>query len=88
MSLEAGIGGDEDTGRVAPDGLHLACMTGGKSCGTLVLREDEVGKEGQRSADKPRAALFFVAYTLNAPKGGKPRPATFSFNGGPGSSSV
>ena len=58
------------------------------TCGTLVLREDEAGKEGQRSADKPRAELFFIAYTLNAPKDGPPRPLTFSFNGGPGSSSV
>ena len=56
------------------------------TCGTLVLREDEAGKDGERSADKPRAALFFVAYTLKDAKG--PRPLTFSFNGGPGSSSV
>jgi carboxypeptidase C (cathepsin A) len=57
------------------------------TCGTLVLREDEHDKDGQRSADKPRAALFFVGYTLKDP-GDKPRPITFSFNGGPGSSSV
>ncbi len=58
------------------------------TCGTLVLREDEAGKDGERSADKPRAALFFVAYTLKNGRNGKPRPLTFSFNGGPGSSSV
>ncbi|HUG23561.1 S10 family peptidase [Piscinibacter sp.] len=60
------------------------------TCGTLVLREDEHDKEGQRSADKPCAALFFVAYTLTNGNGNgaKPRPVTFSFNGGPGSSSV
>ena len=57
------------------------------TCGTLVLREDEHDKDGQRSADKPRAALFFIAYTLKD-LGDKPRPLTFSFNGGPGSSSV
>jgi carboxypeptidase C (cathepsin A) len=38
------------------------------TCGTVVLREDEQ-RDGQRSADKPRASLFFVAYTL---KGAKP----------------
>jgi len=56
------------------------------TCGTVVLREDEQ-RDGQRSADKPRASLFFIAYTL---KGAEPatRPVTFSFNGGPGSSSV
>jgi len=58
------------------------------TCGTLMMREDEAGKDGERSADKPRAALFFVAYTLKNDKGAKPRPVTFSFNGGPGSSSV
>ena len=35
------------------------------TCGTLVLREDEAGKEGNRSAGKPRAEAFFIAYTLN-----------------------
>src|SRR5947207_10217168 len=58
------------------------------TCGTLVLREDEHDKDGQRSADKPRASLFFIAYTATEANGGKPRPITFSFNGGPGSSSV
>ena len=27
------------TGRMAPDGLHLACMAAGKPCGTLVLQQ-------------------------------------------------
>lgn len=58
------------------------------TCGTLLLREDEHDKDGQRSADKPRAGMFFIAYTLNNPDGGPSRPITFSFNGGPGSSSV
>jgi len=57
------------------------------TCGTLVLREDEHDKDGQRSADKPRAALFFIAYTARN-EGKAARPITFSFNGGPGSSSV
>ena len=58
------------------------------TCGTLVLREDPADKDGQRSADKPRAELFFIAYTLERAKADRPRPLTFSFNGGPGSSSV
>ncbi len=57
------------------------------TCGTLVLREDEHDEDGKRSADKPRAQLFFIAYTLKD-AGDTPRPITFSFNGGPGSSSV
>jgi len=56
------------------------------TCGTIVLRE-ESEKEGKAEADKARASVFFVAYTLDgaAPES---RPVTFSFNGGPGSSSV
>lgn len=34
------------------------------------------------------ARLFFTAYTLNTPEGDRNRPLMFSFNGGPGSSSV
>lgn len=57
--------------------------------GHIILKaEDE--KEGE----KPKAAIFFVAYTLDAPDGvneqeyAAARPITFAFNGGPGSSSV
>lgn len=48
------------------------------TAGRLMLRSDE---------GKPRAGMFFVAYT----RGSQPstdRPITFCFNGGPGSSSV
>ena len=34
------------------------------------------------------ANMFYVAYTVDQPKGAAPRPLTFSFNGGPGSASV
>ncbi len=51
--------------------------------GTLVLRE-EVEKEGH----KPKAEMFFVAYTRDGIRNRRKRPLTFSFNGGPGSSSV
>ena len=56
-------------------------------CGTLVLHEPEA-KEGEHKGDKARAALFFTAYTLKGVKKPETRPVTFSFNGGPGSSSV
>jgi carboxypeptidase C (cathepsin A) len=57
------------------------------TCGTLVLRE-ETEKDGNREDHKPRASVFFVAYTLDNPPDAAHRPLTFSFNGGPGSSSV
>ena len=47
--------------------------------GTLTIRDDE---------GAPRASMFYVAYTVDQPKGGKPRPVTFLFNGGPGSSTM
>jgi len=47
--------------------------------GTLFLRDRE---------NKPTAEIFFIAYTLNGFEDLSRRPVTFSFNGGPGSSSV
>ena len=64
------------------------------TCGTLLLRDYDNradGKddaEGKRNGDKARAHLFFTAYTLKGVKKAEARPVTFSFNGGPGSSSV
>src|SRR5690349_23215867 len=57
------------------------------TCGTMVLKE-EAEKEGKSEGEKPRAQVFFVAYTLDDVKDRARRPLTFSFNGGPGSSSV
>ncbi|MET0552547.1 MAG: peptidase S10, partial [Vicinamibacteria bacterium] len=37
---------------------------------------------------KTEARIFFMAYALDRPAGGAARPLMFSFNGGPGSSSV
>lgn len=51
--------------------------------GTVVLKE-EVDKQGH----KPKAEMFFVAFTRDGVKNKARRPVTFSFNGGPGSSSV
>ena len=58
--------------------IHYTATTG-----TLILKE-EVDKEGE----KPKAAVFFVAYTRDNVEDASTRPITFSFNGGPGSSSV
>jgi carboxypeptidase C (cathepsin A) len=58
--------------------------------GTIVLREEmERPKgEGESEGEKARARVFFVAYTRKGVDDPGKRPVTFSFNGGPGSSSV
>lgn len=50
------------------------------TAGTLLLK-DKLGNE-------PKASIFFVAYTRDDVEDVNQRPITFSFNGGPGSSSV
>ncbi|MBN1873345.1 MAG: peptidase S10 [Anaerolineae bacterium] len=53
------------------------------TAGTLILKaEDE--KKGM----KPKASVFYIAYTRDGVEDVSRRPVTFSFNGGPGSSSV
>jgi carboxypeptidase C (cathepsin A) len=49
------------------------------SAGTILLRDED---------DKPTAAIFYMAYTREGLSDLSKRPVTFSFNGGPGSSSV
>ncbi len=49
--------------------------------GTIILNEEDI-EEGE----KQKASIFFIAYTKN--DAASDRPLTFSFNGGPGSSSV
>ena|SRR5688572_33485728 len=59
--------------------------------GTIVLREEAEKKgedEGKHEGHQPRASVFFTAYTLKDAGDVARRPLTFSFNGGPGSSSV
>jgi len=61
------------------------------TCGTMVLKEEaekKGEKEGESEGEKPRASIFFVAYTRDDVVDRQKRPLTFSFNGGPGSSSV
>lgn len=55
--------------------------------GTVVLKEEGANTEKSEGA-KPKAEIFFVAYTKEGVDDPAKRPVTFSFNGGPGSSSV
>jgi carboxypeptidase C (cathepsin A) len=59
-------------------------------CGTMVLREEAEKKDQPGASDghKPKAEIFFVAYLRDGVEDLRSRPITFSFNGGPGSSSV
>jgi carboxypeptidase C (cathepsin A) len=67
--------------------------------GTLVVHAkdwDDVPQNAPKDEDKsprPEASMFYVAYFKStdkaaADKNGSPRPVTFLFNGGPGSSTV
>jgi carboxypeptidase C (cathepsin A) len=59
--------------------------------GTMILKEEVEKKgeqEGMAEGEKPKAAVFFTAYTLDDVGDKTKRPLTFAFNGGPGSSSV
>jgi carboxypeptidase C (cathepsin A) len=62
------------------------------TCGTVVLRDYTPSYDPKdtnpKKPDKATASFFFVAYTLKGVKKPEQRPVTFSFNGGPGSSSV
>lgn len=49
------------------------------TAGNLLLKEED---------GKVKASIFFIAYTRDGVKDMKKRPVTFTFNGGPGSSSV
>jgi carboxypeptidase C (cathepsin A) len=61
------------------------------TAGTIVLKEEAEKKgeeEGASEGEKPKASIFFIAYTKDDVPDPASRPLTFSFNGGPGSSSV
>ncbi len=57
------------------------------TCGTMVVSQEST-KDGVYEGAKPRFEIFFTAYTLDDPEDIAKRPLTFSFNGGPGSSSM
>ncbi|MEZ4768620.1 MAG: hypothetical protein R2844_09365 [Caldilineales bacterium] len=70
------------------DGREMAYTV---TCGTMVLKEEAEKKgdeAGKSDGEQPRAAIFFIAYTLDGVDDPAGRAVTFSFNGGPGSSSV
>jgi len=56
--------------------------------GTIILKQETPDREKEFEGEKPRASFFFTAYTLDGVDDPAKRPLTFSFNGGPGSSSV
>ncbi len=81
---------------------HTITLPGGRvlrykaTAGYLTLRDTSEPKDSKPKADdeadplkgKPKARVFFVAYTLDPAPDPATRPVTFSFNGGPGSSSI
>ncbi|HTX89863.1 MAG TPA: hypothetical protein VMC09_01490 [Anaerolineales bacterium] len=56
--------------------------------GTIVLKEETGDREKETETEKPKAQFFFIAYVKDGVEDKSKRPITFSFNGGPGSSSV
>ena len=58
------------------------------TAGTMVMKEETPDREKESEGEKPKAAFFFVAYSKDEVEDKAKRPLTFSFNGGPGSSSV
>ncbi len=63
------------------------------TAGTIVLKEEQEGSTSDeekepKEIEKPKATIFFIAYTRNDVEDVSKRPLTISFNGGPGSSSV
>ena len=71
------------TVRVGGEEIAYSVVTG-----TLVLKEESTEREKEFEGEKPKAEFFFVAYTKDGITDKAARPLTFSFNGGPGSSSV
>jgi carboxypeptidase C (cathepsin A) len=66
------------------ESTHSITLNGQKfdytaQAGTVLLRDKD---------DKPTAEIFYIAYTRAGVSNLAERPVTFSFNGGPGSSSV
>lgn len=68
----------EEEGKPLVNGAPPPAATGDKK------DEDKAPKDGL----KPKAKVFFVAYTLDDVTDPAARPLTFCFNGGPGSASI
>jgi carboxypeptidase C (cathepsin A) len=71
--------------KVVMDGQEIAYTV---IAGTMVLKEETADREKESEGEKPKASFFFVAYLRDGVEDVSKRPLTFSFNGGPGSSSV
>lgn len=96
---DLGESGEKGQAGEAPADLisqtHHTTKIGGKTlgytatAGRIILKAED--KEG---GEKPKAAIFFVAYELDRPEDiseadhAANRPITFAFNGGPGSPSL
>lgn len=73
---------------IALDGQTIAYTV---TAGAIMLKEEaeKTGEdEGASEGEQPKASIFFIAYTKDGVDDPASRPLTFSFNGGPGSSSV
>jgi carboxypeptidase C (cathepsin A) len=66
----------ETTNSVTIHGVEIKYKA---TAGTIIIKDEE---------DKPKVSFFFIAYTRLDATNAAERPVTFSFNGGPGSSSV
>lgn len=66
--------------KIVLDGKELSYTV---TAGTMILKEED-----EEKGEKPKASIFYIAYTLDGVNEPSQRPLTFSFNGGPGSSSV
>ncbi|MCU0520445.1 MAG: peptidase S10 [Anaerolineae bacterium] len=76
--------GKRDLEEITSETKHTVIVGGQEigytaKAGTLILKDDEGSQ---------KASVFYVAYTKNNVEDVSQRPITFSFNGGPGSSSV
>lgn len=75
---------DKDKAEKKSETKHSITIGGQKvdytaTAGTIAIKDAE---------DKTTASIFYIAYTRDGQKEAGKRPVTFSFNGGPGSSSV
>lgn len=93
---ETGKNGDKDTKPEPQDNLvetqHTMTINGMEipytvTTGTIVLKE-ETEEDDKAEGETAKASIFFTAYVKNDVADPATRPITFSFNGGPGSSSV
>ncbi len=99
QAAEAGQDAQAAPQEVISTTKHTAAIAGKTiaytvTAGTVLLKEEGETQEKESEGEKIKASIFFVAYTVDPAEGAdevehrRQRPITFSFNGGPGSSSV